>query len=181
MHSDGLSILLGLLAATFVTSGYHKLVAPFTAALAIVRFRVVRRVRPRLGTVLGAGEMTLGVWLACGLVPVASTGLALVVLVGFFALVAAALARGERFSCACLGAGGAQLSWVSLLRNGALVAVATLALWGAAASPGAMAVPTRVLGLAIGALVVTISMTAAVLAQQRVFAVAVTRSARAPR
>lgn len=181
MRGEVLSVSLGLLAAVFLTSGYGKLVRPFPAALAMVRFRVVRRVRPWHGVLLGAGEVALGLWLVSGLTPAISAAGALVLLGVFLLLVSTALLRGEHFSCACLGARGSPLSGVSLLRNGLLVGVATLAVWSALGVTAPPDPQIRVLGLAVGALTICISMTAAAVAELRVFSDAMTRSDGVPR
>ena len=86
----------------FAVSGVLKLRRPAHVALAMVRFRVVRRVRPNYGRALGIAEILLAIALILPSRPVALIVAALLVW-GFAALLASALLRGERFPCACFG------------------------------------------------------------------------------
>jgi Methylamine utilisation protein MauE len=92
-------------ALTLVWAGVEKLRRPFPASLAIVRFGLARRVRPEVGRAAGAIEVAAGTLLVArpqspwAYVPAAA------LLFVFAFLLARAVRRGERFACACFGAG----------------------------------------------------------------------------
>ncbi len=64
---SGFGIAVWILAIILAWSGIAKLRRPTLAAVAIVDFGVVRRVRPPLGAALGAGELLLALLLATGI------------------------------------------------------------------------------------------------------------------
>jgi hypothetical protein len=132
------------LAAVFVWSGTAKLRRPTLTALALVDFGLAESVKPRLGVVLASSELGVAALLILGAVEGApyrtlATSVALVLLMSFVALITRALIRGERFACFCFGDAGAGLSRFTLVRAGALAALA-LAL--VLLHPGADATPT---------------------------------------
>lgn len=156
------TVLTWLLAAVFAWSGAVKVARPTRAALALLDFGLVRRVRPRLGLAAGGFELGLAALLVAGfasdaLVPVGA-GAAAATLALFAALIARGLARGERFACFCFGDASEPLSWRTLARAVALgvaacfVAVASPALAGQAA--GAVALGAVVAASCGGLLVI---------------------------
>lgn len=118
------SICDGLLAGIFIVSGLSKARRPLRAALALRNFRVIRRVRPGIGRLVGAIEFAAAVavliapWAWGAYLPVDA------LLTIFVILIARSLARGEDFACACFGETGSHLSTWSLLRTGGLLAMA---------------------------------------------------------
>ncbi|MEV4617404.1 MauE/DoxX family redox-associated membrane protein [Asanoa sp. NPDC049573] len=144
----------GTLAAMFATSGVSKLRRPFDSALAMVRFGVLRRIRPAAGRALGAVELLLAVALVAAPEPFVATLAAAGVLAVFTALVAWALAHGRSFECACFGA-GERISWITVARNIAFIALAAAV--ALATAPGgafvAAGLGDRALGVLVGALV----------------------------
>src|ERR671916_2138292 len=66
----GYGIAVWILAIIFVWSGVAKLRRPTLAAMAMMDFGVLRRVRPRLGSALGAAELLLALFLITGTLPV---------------------------------------------------------------------------------------------------------------
>lgn len=115
----------GLLAITFAWAGAAKLGRPAETALG---FRDLGLGRPGA---LARGVPVVELGLAVGLLaaPAAGGVAALALLGGFSAVLVRALRRGVEVRCACFGQpGGPPLSWVELLRNGLLGALALLAL-----------------------------------------------------
>lgn len=124
--APGLGIAVCILGIVFAWSGIAKLRRPTRAAMAIVDFGVVRRVRPALGSILGGGELALATALFMGMVPVVFLPLTAAVLWTFVVLIARSLRDGERFACFCFGDAGARLSGLTLLRTGALALLASI-------------------------------------------------------
>lgn len=128
-------ISVWVLAVVFAWSGAVKLRQPALAAMAMVDFGVLRRVRPRLGAALGAAETLLAVSLA--LLPTFTLPVAAGLLWLFVALIARSLLSGEEFACFCFGDADSELSRLTLLRTGALALLASvLAFAPAGAHPG---------------------------------------------
>lgn len=144
----------GTLAAMFTVSGVTKLRRPFDSALAMVRFGVLRRIRPAAGRALGGVELLLAVALVATANPFVATLAAAALLVVFTALVARALANGRSFDCACFGA-GERISWATVGRNAAFIALAALVAVATAPSSGFVpaGLSERALGVLTGALV----------------------------
>jgi len=131
---DGIQIFCrGALAAVFLVSGTMKLRAPTEFADAVQALgRVPERWARWVGAAAIAAELGTAVALA---VPVASRyGLwcALGLLTVFTALILRTLAASRggapNVSCACFGAGGAEISAVHLVRNAVLLTLAALGL-----------------------------------------------------
>jgi hypothetical protein len=148
------AVASGTLAAMFATSGVSKVRRPFDSALAMVRFGVMRRIRPAAGRTLGGVELLLAVALVATANPFAATLAAAGLLGVFTALVAWALAHGRSFECACFGA-GERISWVTVGRNTVFIALAALV--ATATAPNSGFVPAglgeRALGVLTGVLV----------------------------
>jgi hypothetical protein len=124
--TDALNIVLApsafgtavwVLAIVFAWSGATKLRRPTPAAIAMVDFGVLRRVRPALGSALGAAELLLAVSLITGAFPAVSLPAAAVLLWVFVLLIAKSLWSGDRFACFCFGDAGSRLSGWTLLRT----------------------------------------------------------------
>src|ERR671933_2280657 len=62
-------IAVWILAMIFVWSGVAKLRRPTLAAMAMMDFGILRRIRPRLGSVLGAAEVLVALSLVTGTLP----------------------------------------------------------------------------------------------------------------
>jgi hypothetical protein len=122
----GYGIGVWVLATVFVWSGIAKLRRPALAAMAIVDFGVLRRVRPRLGAALGAAELLLALFLATGTLPVVFLPAAAVLLWIFALLIARSLFAGEDFACFCFGDGDSRLSWATLARTVTLALLASV-------------------------------------------------------
>ncbi|WP_273844898.1 MauE/DoxX family redox-associated membrane protein [Rubrobacter calidifluminis] len=125
-EEPGYSIATLFLSLIFVWSGLVKLRRPALAAMAMVDFKVARRVRPSLGFALGAGELVLALALALG-GPASHFTLAVVaaLLWVFALLIARSLWSGERFACFCFGDTDSMLSRWTLLRTGLLALLAS--------------------------------------------------------
>lgn len=127
VEDPGFSVAMLFLALVFVWSGATKLRRPALAAMAIVDFRVMRRVHLPLGFALGAGELLLALALALG-GPISwlSLSVAGIVLWFFALLIARSLWSGERFACFCFGDTDSALSGLTLLRTASLALLASL-------------------------------------------------------
>lgn len=123
-----------VLAAVFLYSGIVKLRSVRLAALALVDFGVVRRLRPRLGLALAVYEVLLGIALAASPFDGGSQSwtiagiAALATLLVFAAGLARALRQGKEFPCFCFGSTGGSLSWRTFGRTAALAVAAALTL-----------------------------------------------------
>jgi uncharacterized membrane protein YphA (DoxX/SURF4 family) len=115
------------LAVVFFASGAGKLRSPDAAVQAMRMFRIPAVQSRGWGLALGGAELAAAVAV---LVPAwhkpVAAAMALF-LAAATALVGLALARGERFACACFG-GGEVISGWTLARNGALLTLAVAAL-----------------------------------------------------
>jgi hypothetical protein len=142
----GACVAAGVLAAVFTVSGTGKLRRPYAAALALRRFGLLRRPGPLAGRLAGAVEVAAALAVAArpgqrpGYLP------AMVLLALFAVLITRSLMRGERFSCHCFGEHGGELSGWSLVRVGALLALAA----GAAGVARGVGTETWIAGLCVG-------------------------------
>jgi hypothetical protein len=142
--------LSGALAATLALSGWTKVRRPLPAALAMVRFGLSRRVESRRGVAAGLIELAIAAALLASLSPV-GPGAAATLGCLFIIITARALARGERFVCACFG-GREQLSYRTLLRAGLLFASAVCVFALSLTNEGSIALGGRVVALSSGVL-----------------------------
>lgn len=133
VEPPGYGISTLFLALVFAWSGVVKLRRPALAAMAMVDFGATRRVRPRLGFALGAGELVLALALVLG-GPASQLTLAVtaVLLWVFTLFVARSLWSGERFACFCFGDVGSELSNRTLIRTASLALLASVLALGAA-------------------------------------------------
>jgi hypothetical protein len=99
----GYGIAVWILALVFVWSGVAKLRQPTLAAVAMVDFGVLRRVRPRLGSALGAAGLLLALLLITGTLPALFLPVTAGLLWLFVLLIAKSLLSGKDFACFCLG------------------------------------------------------------------------------
>ena len=125
VESGQLAVALAAVpAVVLVWAGLEKLRRPFPASLAIVRFGLAKRVRPEVGRGAGAIEIASGTLLLVrpqspwAYVPAAA------LLLLFVFLLARAVGRGERFACACFGAGESDsITSATVLRTAVLLAL----------------------------------------------------------
>ncbi len=128
-----------IVAATFL-SGYHKLLRPDDFALAVYRFHLLPDVWVN-PVAIYLPWLEVGVAFCLLFVPrvrVAALWIALALLVLFTGGIAVNLIRGTAFGCGCFGASPAAkpMEWMNVARNGALVLLVFLALYGKRKSAG---------------------------------------------
>lgn len=146
MHlADLVGVGCGLLAALFVASGIPKIRRPFELAIALVRFGIVKRVRPALGRLLGVVEVAVGIAVALSPALLPASVAALLLLAAFTAVIVRSLAAGQNVECACFGT-GEKTSWATVARNVVLIGVA-LFVAVAGETPTA---DQRIIGILIG-------------------------------
>ncbi len=122
----GYGIAVWVLAIVFVWSGVAKLRRPALAAMAMMDFGVVRRIRPRLGSALGAAELLLALFLVAGVLPALSLPLTAGLLWFFFLLILKGLLSGGDFACFCFGDSASKLSRLTLVRTATLALLASV-------------------------------------------------------
>ena len=119
-------IAIWVLAITFTWSGVAKLRRPTLAAMAMVDFGVLHRLRPRLGSALGILELLLALSLILVILP----GISLPAVAGllwiFVVLIVKSLWSGERFACFCFGDADSKLSYLTLIRTTTLAILASI-------------------------------------------------------
>lgn len=132
-HTTG-SIAALVVFGVIAWAGVAKLTRPVATQAS---FRELRLPIPRLmATAVPASEVAVGA--LCLMRPQLGCAAAAVLLLLFTALLAFHLRRGSHVSCGCFGsADPSPVTWVTLVRNGALVAVAVV---GAAFAPRTFAV-----------------------------------------
>lgn len=121
-------IVLGCLlalAGLFGWAGIGKILHPYHAAVAAVNLRVASRPSKRVGRALGTAELAVALSLLAFPDARAAGAAAAFMSAGFFAVVALALARGERFACGCLGS-EEQIGGLTLWRSGLMFAAAII-------------------------------------------------------
>ncbi len=122
----GYGIAVWILAIVFVWSGVAKLRQPTLAAMAMMDFGVLRRVRPRLGGALGAAELLVALSLITGTLPVLFLPITAGLLWFFVLLIAKGLLSGEDLACFCFGDAGSRLSRLTLVRTATLALLASV-------------------------------------------------------
>ena len=135
-HSELVVALAAIPGLALVWAGALKLRRPFPASLAIVRFGLARRVRPAAGRAAGGVEIAAGTLLLVRPQSPWAYVPAIALLVLFVGLLARAVARGERFGCACFGSEADEvISLVTVGRTATLLALCVAALgWTQSAS-----------------------------------------------
>ena len=122
----GYGIAVWILAIIFVWSGVAKVRRPTLAAMAMMDFGVARRVRPRLGSALGAAELLLALSLIAGVLPALVLPVTAGLLWFFVLLILRGLLSGEDFACFCFGDSASRLSRLTLVRTAALALLASV-------------------------------------------------------
>jgi uncharacterized membrane protein YphA (DoxX/SURF4 family) len=120
-----LALRLGL-GALFLVAGALKLRDPYAFALEIANYQLLPGLAPWLAATLPAVELVIGLALVAGPRPWARAGAlaATLLLVLFTVAVASAVARGVNISCGCFGGDSGPVTWLTVLRDVALVAAA---------------------------------------------------------
>ena len=130
----GYGIAVWILAIIFVWSGVAKLRRPTLAAMAMMDFGVLRRVRPRLGSALGAAELLLALSLIAGVLPALVLPVTAGLLWFFVLLILKGLLSGKDFSFFCFGDSSSWLFRLTLVRTAALylisLVLASFTMWG---------------------------------------------------
>ena len=122
----GYGIAVWILAIVFAWSGVAKLRRPTLAAVAMMDFGVLRRVRPGLGSALGAAELLVALSLATGTLPVIFLPITAGLLWFFVLLIAKSLLSGEDFACFCFGETDSRISRLTLVRTATLALLASV-------------------------------------------------------
>ena len=125
------------LAAIFAVAGVAKLADRVGTRKAVVEFGVAERLAGPLALLLPVAELTVaGLLLPAPTIVVGAVG-ALVLLALFTAAIGVSLARGRTPNCHCFGQiHSAPASWKTLVRNGALTALAVFVLVESLGHPG---------------------------------------------
>jgi uncharacterized membrane protein YphA (DoxX/SURF4 family) len=129
-------VLRVVLGGIFLYAAWMKLREPWALfAMAIDSYQVL----PAWAVELAARslpwfELLLGVLLIAGVWRGVSAVAASLLLAVFFGLMVRAMAKGMQIDCGCFGP-GERLSWVTLLRDGALLAGSLFVTWKAGFSP----------------------------------------------
>jgi hypothetical protein len=122
----GYGVGVWILGIIFIWSGAAKLRRPTLAAMAMMDFGILRRVRPRLGSALGAAEVLLAFLLITGTLPVLFVPVTAGLLWFFVLLIARSLRSGQDFPCFCFGDADSRLSRLALVRTAALAVLASV-------------------------------------------------------
>ncbi len=130
--TTGATIAAVALGLVFEWSGVAKIASRDAWQVAGTPFSTGNEVTDRVvRTALPWLEVIVGGLLILRIVPVAGAIVALVMLVAFTATLVRVLARGQRPPCMCFGAVRAKpVSWVSVVRNVALMVVACVVIVG---------------------------------------------------
>jgi uncharacterized membrane protein YphA (DoxX/SURF4 family) len=129
-------ILRVILGVIFVYAAWIKLREPWAMfAISIDSYQILPMGAVEMvARALPWFELLLGVLLIAGLWRGVSAAAASLLLAVFFSLMVRALAKGMQIDCGCFGP-GERLSWVTLLRDGALLAGSLFVTWKAGFSP----------------------------------------------
>jgi hypothetical protein len=122
----GYGIAVWVLAIIFAWSGIAKLRQPTLAAKAMMDFGVLHRVRPRLGSALGAAELLLALLLVTGTFPALFLPVTAGLLWLFALFIAKSLWSGKAFACFCFGETDSRLSSLTLVRTATLALLASM-------------------------------------------------------
>jgi len=129
-----LSVARIVLAAVFALAAVTKLADLDGARRAARDFGVPERLAPAVGTLLPVAELAAALLLLPAETAVAGAALALALLLAFTTAIAVSLARGETPDCHCFGQlHSAPAGPATLIRNGALAALAAFVLVGSLA------------------------------------------------
>ncbi len=122
----GYGVAIWVLAIIFAWSGIAKLRRPTLAAMAMMDFGILHRIRPRLGSALGAVELSLALFLISGTLPMLFLPVTAGLLWFFVLLIARSLWSGQDFACFCFGEADSKLSSSTLVRTAALAVLASV-------------------------------------------------------
>jgi putative oxidoreductase len=129
-----LRIGLGVL---FVVAGAVKWADPTAFAQEIANYQLLPGLAPHLAVLLPAIEITAGAVLLAG--PLvwrrAAAAALFLVTAAFTVAVTAAVLRGLDISCGCFGGDSAKVTWLTVLRNLALLAAAAYLAWSWRSEP----------------------------------------------
>jgi putative oxidoreductase len=124
----GLGYLLARLGlgALFLVAGALKLRDPYAFALEISNYQFFPALAPWLAVALPSTEIVVGVALVAGPRAWARAGaLVAALMLGAFTVAAtSAVVRGVNISCGCFGADSGPITWLTVLRDLALIAAA---------------------------------------------------------
>jgi putative oxidoreductase len=116
------------LAGLFVFAGVNKVADPNAFAIEIDHYQLVPWLAPYLAAGLPALEITLGVALVVLPAPwrrAAALG-CLALMLAFTFAAASALARKLDIDCGCFGKGSGPITWLTMVRDAALIAVCSV-------------------------------------------------------
>jgi uncharacterized membrane protein YphA (DoxX/SURF4 family) len=115
-----------LIGGLFIYTSLPKLLRPDEFARLVAGYRILHPDMVNLvGIALPWVELMAGAFLLIGILPQSSAALIAGMLAVFMAAGVLALARGLEISCGCfLPIGGERLTWATLLRDAALLALA---------------------------------------------------------
>ncbi len=120
-----------LIAAIFIYAGASKLQDPAAFATEIDHYELWPELAPYMAVSLPAIEIVLGLSLLVS--PRAWRRAAALVCAGLMAAftfaASAALARGLDIDCGCFGSGSGPITWLTLVRDGALFSACVLLVW----------------------------------------------------
>jgi uncharacterized membrane protein YphA (DoxX/SURF4 family)/peroxiredoxin len=129
------------LAAVFATAGVAKLADPAGAQKAIADFGLPAALAPSLAIAVPLAELTTAALLLPAITAWWGALAALALLLAFAAGIVANLAQGHKPNCHCFGQLHSEpVSWRTLARNGALMALAALVVWAGSENVGPSAV-----------------------------------------
>ena len=119
-----------LLSGVFMVAGAAKIIAPARSKRMLVEFGVPVALAGPLGVLLPLAELSVGIALLFASTAWAGAIAALAILVVFSAVLVFNLARGRTPDCNCFGQiHAAPIGWSTVIRNGALAAVAAFVVW----------------------------------------------------
>jgi putative oxidoreductase len=128
----GINLLLRLgLGALFLVAGALKWRDPAGFAQEIANYHLFPELAPYLAMVLPAIEITAGLALMAAPLSWRRAAAAALVLVtaAFTVAVVSAVVRGLDISCGCFGAGSGRVTWLTVVRNLALLGAAGWLAW----------------------------------------------------
>lgn len=137
-----------VLAGLFGWAGIVKIRHPYPAAVAAVHFRILKRPRRLFGRALGVWELLLATGLLISSTRGVASTLVAATSLAFAAAIGAALLRGERFDCACLGSGDELIGPAGLARAVLMFGAAAL-VTAASGIPTASDVPKSAIVAAV--------------------------------
>ena len=118
--------------ALFVYAGAEKMVDADAFAQAIFNYQILpARLVQGAALVLPAVEVVCGLALCANVLVRGAAVVLSALMVVFLAALGLAMARGLNVDCGCFGGAGQAVTHETLLRDGVILAVGLIALWGA--------------------------------------------------